>query len=226
MPSDTELACHGALIIDAAEPQGQLALPVADELARAGAGTLIVSAQKTPSAPQLPWLHFDTTDEAEWHANAARFEALADHFQIIINVTLPALVGPLRDIDLASFRLHHRRVLHTAFLAVKFGAAAMRRHGHGGSIVNVIGIDHRRPSHGFAAAASTDGGIRLLTKAAALELGPEHIRVNTLQCDINSANPRATPDDIAQAARFLASPRSRFMTGADLVIDGGRLVGA
>jgi NAD(P)-dependent dehydrogenase (short-subunit alcohol dehydrogenase family) len=102
----------------------------------------------------------------------------------------------------------------------------MRAHGGGGSIVNVIGLDWRMPAAGASAMASSDGGIRMLSKAAALELGPEGIRVNTIQCDMAGESPRAMLQDVARAAVFLASARSCFMTGADLLIDGGRLAGA
>ena len=68
-------------------------------------------------------------------------------------------------------------------------------------------------------------GLRLMTKAAALELGPEKIRVNIVLPG-RGENPLGrpcTPADIAPVVAFAASPRSRFMTGADLVVDGGSL---
>ena len=51
------------------------------------------------------------------------------------------------------------------------------------------------------------------------ELGPERIRVNVLQLGAGS------PADAADSILFLASDRARFMTGAELVVDGGKLAG-
>ena len=68
-------------------------------------------------------------------------------------------------------------------------------------------------------------GMRLMTKAAALELGPEQIRVNIVLPggDDSPLDQPCTASDIANAVAFAASPRSRFMTGADVVVDGGVL---
>ena len=77
----------------------------------------------------------------------------------------------------------------------------------------------------------------MLVKAAALELGPEKIRVNAIHpgfvaTEMTARFPEehkraaplgrsAEPEEIARAALFLASDRSAFMTGAEMVIDGG-----
>jgi NAD(P)-dependent dehydrogenase (short-subunit alcohol dehydrogenase family) len=110
-------------------------------------------------------------------------------------------------------------VLREAFLSLQQGAAAIRAHGGGGAVVLVA------PSSAGRAFDALHQGLRLLARSAALELGPEGIRVNIILPG-EGANPlgRAlTPDDIAASAVFAASPRALFMTGADLVVDGGRL---
>lgn len=110
--------------------------------------------------------------------------------------------------------------LRNAFLALKQGVAAIRAKGSGGSVVFVA-----PPSAGQRSFDALRQGLRLLTKAAALELGPESIRVNiVLPCDAENPLGRiCTAADIAAGVAFAASDRSRFMTGADVVIDGGRM---
>jgi NAD(P)-dependent dehydrogenase (short-subunit alcohol dehydrogenase family) len=110
--------------------------------------------------------------------------------------------------------------LKAAFLALQNGVAAIRAKGAGGAVVFVapLSASHR-------AFDALQQGLRLLTKAAALELGPEGIRVNIVlpgAGDSPLGRPCA-PADVAASVAFAASPRAHFMTGADLVVDGGRL---
>jgi 3alpha(or 20beta)-hydroxysteroid dehydrogenase len=145
---------------------------------------------------------------------------------------------PIVELTLADFRELCRIGLKGSFLGLKHCVAAMRRHGEGGSIVlmgsivGMVGV----PAHGHYAAAKD--GMRLMAKAAALELGPEKILVNSLHPGMirtamtASFNEAALapmiplgrfgePEEIAAAALFLASDRALFMTGAELVADGG-----
>lgn len=110
--------------------------------------------------------------------------------------------------------------LKAAFLALQRGAAAMRLTGRGGSVVFVApaSADHR-------AYDALQQGLRLLARSAALELGPEGIRVNMVLPGAGETplGPPCTPADVAASVAFVASDRAHFMTGADLVVDGGRM---
>ncbi len=127
--------------------------------------------------------------------------------------------------------------LRGTFLALKYGAAGFRRSGNGGSIVLLSSTIGKIGGAGFSAYGGAKGGVRLMAKAAALEFGPEQIRVNTVHPaftktemtkdvdpvwieTIPLARP-AEPEEIASVILFLASDRSRFMTGAELFADGG-----
>lgn len=148
---------------------------------------------------------------------------------------------PTVDMPLEEFRRINRINLKGPFLGLKHGVAAMRKHGEGGSVILISSVAGKvgLPSHVHY--CSSKGGVRLMAKAAALELGPENIRVNSIHPGAIKtrmtafADEEATakgiplgrmgePMDIAQAALFLASPRGRFITGAELVVDGGWIV--
>lgn len=148
---------------------------------------------------------------------------------------------PTADMTLEEFRVLNRTNLKGCFLGVKHTVAAMRRHGEGGAIVLMSSIVGKVGIPGLIHYSAAKGGLRLMAKAAALELGPEKIRVNSLhpgmiRTDMTAPFPEAQmavriplgkfgePEDIANAALFLAGPRGQFITGTELVIDGGWLV--
>jgi NAD(P)-dependent dehydrogenase (short-subunit alcohol dehydrogenase family) len=118
--------------------------------------------------------------------------------------------------------------------------AAMRKRG-GGSIINISSVAGLTGSTGSTAYHGTKGAVRLLTKAAAVQYGPEQIRVNsvhpgvinTQMIDIIPASMRSglntivplrregTAEDVAKLVLFLASDDSSYCTGAEFIVDGG-----
>jgi 3alpha(or 20beta)-hydroxysteroid dehydrogenase/cyclopentanol dehydrogenase len=128
------------------------------------------------------------------------------------------------------------------FLGIKHAIPAMRRAG-GGSIVNVSSTYGLVGAPRRGAYSASKGAVRLLTKTAALEYARDGIRANSIHPgsiqgqradlafpDADSRTRRmieipmrrfGTPEDVAQGALFLASDESSYMTGSELVIDGG-----
>jgi NAD(P)-dependent dehydrogenase (short-subunit alcohol dehydrogenase family) len=126
------------------------------------------------------------------------------------------------------------------WLGMKAAVAAMRSRG-GGSIINISSIAGLTGSTGSTAYHGSKGAVRLLTKAAAIQYGPEKIRVNSVHpgiintdmIDIVPARMRegigtavplrreGTAEDVAKLVLFLASDDSSYCTGAEFVIDGG-----
>ena len=189
----------------------------------------------------------DVTDEDS--VEAAIRSALKEHNQLDAAVNLagilPAPAGvaamPLPDWE-RSLQVN----LTDTMLCVKHEMRAMAE--RGGSIVNVassLGINMTRPN--FAAYAVSKAGVHVLTEAAALEGAPEGIRVNTISpgpvatemskrpgetdSDRDSRagatvalNRVADPREIVNTLIWLASPLSSFVTGHDLVDDGGQVL--
>jgi NAD(P)-dependent dehydrogenase (short-subunit alcohol dehydrogenase family) len=118
--------------------------------------------------------------------------------------------------------------------------------GRGGRIVNVTSVHEHIPLRGAAAYCAAKGGLGLLTKVMALELGEHGISVNavapgeiaTPMTDAEDQDPAeeerpALPagrpgnaHEIAEAISFLAHPDARYATGASLVVDGGLMLTA
>lgn len=145
-----------------------------------------------------------------------------------------------------------RTNLSGAFFFAQAAAREMRSAGRG-TIVNIASIDALHPTGALAHYDASKGGMLMLTRSLALELGPLGIRVNTVcpgsidtpgaraatgvaapsasQADLSKAflarvplKRTGTPDDIATAALFLATEASSYVTGATLVVDGGYLL--
>ncbi len=127
------------------------------------------------------------------------------------------------------------------FLLVRAFAAQLRAAGKPGSVVNIASIEGHNPAPGHGHYATSKAALLMFTKAAALEFGGAGIRVNSIcpglihRDGIEAGWPEGVarwqaaaalgrlgrPDDIADAALFLASDAARWITGADLVVDGG-----
>jgi len=126
------------------------------------------------------------------------------------------------------------------WLGMKYAVPALRKRG-AGSIINISSVYGLIGSSGAAAYHGTKGAVRLLTKAAAIQYAPDKIRVNSIHpgliltpmLDIVGqeelqpfikATPLkrgAQPEEVGWCALFLASDEASFVTGSELVVDGG-----
>jgi NAD(P)-dependent dehydrogenase (short-subunit alcohol dehydrogenase family) len=132
--------------------------------------------------------------------------------------------------------------LDSMFLACKHAIPAMIRTAGGGAIVNISSVSSVRP-HGLAAYTTSKGAVNALTKAMAVDHGPDNIRVNAvlpgpvytpvvyatgMSDEAREVRRRAsvmgregTGWDVGRAVRFLLSDEARFITGQLLCVDGG-----
>lgn len=133
-----------------------------------------------------------------------------------------------------------------AFVCAQRAARIMVDRGEGGRIVNVTSVHEHIPLRDAAAYCAAKGGLGLLTKVMALELGEHGITVNAVAPgeiatpmtgahdedpseEERPALPAGRPGsalEIAEAIAFLARPDARYTTGSSIVVDGGLMLGA
>ncbi len=179
---------------------------------------------------------------------AADVEALLDraveHFgklDVVVNNAGLYPLAPLVEMTDEEWRESLDANLTSVFLVTRAAAKRMIGRGEGGAIVNVASIEGAHPAPLHSHYASAKAGVLMHTRAAALELGPHGIRVNAvspgliwrhgIERDWGEGTERwrakaplrrlGRPDDVADACLFLASRGARWITGAELTVDGG-----
>ena len=190
-------------------------------------------------------LAVDVGDEAAVTTMVERVIDQLGSVDVLVNNVAATVNKGLLDTTLDEWDRVFAVTLRSTFLCSRQVAMAMVAAGRGGAIVNVASTSGQRGIRNKFAYAVAKSGIYNLTRAAAMELAPHGIRVNTLtptqtgspvgMADEAFSADRAgaakgipigrfgRPGDQAAAALFLASDEAGFITGADLVCDGGLL---
>lgn len=157
-------------------------------------------------------------------------------------------ISPLMDMPLETFEKILSVNLKSVFLFTKAAAEVMKKSKHGGKIINVSSIDALHPSSvGLAAYDASKHGVWGFTKNSSLELAAYNIQVNAIAPGgistpgAGAGNPAVEkiqkafiqkipmkrmgdPDDIGKVALFLASDLASYITGTQIVVDGGVLL--
>ncbi len=185
------------------------------------------------------FLPLDVGSEAQWSAAVALAETLGRLHGLVNNAGVYTPV-PLVDTDAAQFERHTRVNQLGTFLGMRAVVPAFER-GGGGAIVNMSSTVGLRSAPNAIAYTATKWAVRGMTKAAALELAPLNIRVNSVHpgpIDTNMLDVRSreenlrrvqqvpmkrlgTKEEIAGLVLFLLSDDSRYMTGSEVAMDGG-----
>ena len=179
---------------------------------------------------------------------AAAVEAAVEGFggvDILVNNAGIYPMAPLAELDLETFQRVVEINLTGLYLFTKAVAALMIEQGRGGRIVNVTSIDALHPSMvGLAHYDASKHGAWGFTKNVALELAPHEIAVNAIAPGgiatpgVGVMDPETMagfeamipmrrmgdPDDIGRTALFLCSELATYLTGEQIVVDGGRLL--
>jgi NAD(P)-dependent dehydrogenase (short-subunit alcohol dehydrogenase family) len=190
------------------------------------------------------FLVLDVTDETSWSAAMGKLRTDGVELTTLVNCAGAALRSPLVDTSVEDFRRLVELNLTGTFLGLR---SAGQHLVDGGSVVNVSSLNGVLPTAGLGAYVASKAGVSALTRVAALELAERGITVNAV-CpgSIDTAitdgqdfadldwdayvrtiplNRRGNPEEVAQAVLYLASDESRYVTGVNLVIDGGIAAG-
>ena len=222
------LAREGA-VVAIADIDEQMAGDAAAELRHAGGEAMAAAVDVSRRAPVTAFVD----------AVASRFGRL----DVLVNNAGVVLMVPTLEITEAQWQEVQDVNLKGALFCSQAAAKVMLRQGSG-NIINIASIAAHRSSPGACAYAASKAGLLALTGVMAAEWGPHNIRVNSISptgvetrmgLQLRQLNPgkferrdariplrrNAQVEDIAEAAVFLASDRASYITGRDLLIDGG-----
>lgn len=185
--------------------------------------------------------HLDVTQETDWQRAVETCEQAFGGLHVLVN---NAGVFDMAGLETTSLDLWNKITevnQKGVFLGMKFAVPAMRKAG-GGSIVNISSIAGIIGAGAATAYQASKGAVRIMTKSVAVEYAKDGIRANSIHPGVittlmvtEGINPetrelfaQATPlgregtsEEMANGALFLASDESSYMTGAELVLDGG-----
>jgi len=249
---NARLAGKVALITGAARGQGEaavrrfvaegarvLAADISDDAGKALADELNEGAGEAA----VRYAHLDVTSEEDWAAGVAAATEAFGRLDVLVNNAGVLHFSALADTKLADYL----RVITVnqvgTFLGMRAVVAALRAAG-GGSIVNLSSVEGLSAAPFLTAYTASKFAIRGMTKVAALELGPDGIRVNSvhpgvidtkmisdavggMELDLTRLGRKVAlrrvgqPEEVAALVAFLASDESSYCTGSEFVADGG-----
>jgi NAD(P)-dependent dehydrogenase (short-subunit alcohol dehydrogenase family) len=217
------LACEGArlMLVDLKTDDGEKV----EHLRRLG-------------APIVETAACDIADETQITEVVTRTLAQLGGFDILVNVAGMMIYKPLAEISGTEWRrLIDVNLLGAALLI----GSALRCMADGGAIVTVASVHARQTSPLVAPYAAAKAALESLTRSASIEGAARNIRANAVLpgavdtpmlwaspniasgAEVIAPDDIGTPAEVAAAILFLASDEARFVTGASLLVDGGRL---
>jgi len=202
-----------------------------------------VEAEIRANGGKATYAHLDVTREDDWRAAVATAVQAYGKLNVLVNNAGILLRSKIEETSVDDWDRIMAVNVRGVFLGTKHAIPAMRQAG-GGSIINISSTAGLVGAPGFTAAyTATKGAVRLFTKSTAVQHARDGIRCNSVhpgpiatdmikdvlenKAQLEQRMRRlpmgrvGTPEDVAYGVLFLASDESSFMTGSELVIDGG-----
>jgi NAD(P)-dependent dehydrogenase (short-subunit alcohol dehydrogenase family) len=208
-----------------------------------------VAAAIIAAGGEAKYFHHDVALEADWVRVMDEAMTAFGRLDVVVNNAGVGTTGTIENTSFADYRKLMSINLDGVFLGTQYGIAALKKSKSRGSIINLSSIEGLIGDPNLAAYNASKGGVRLLTKSAALHCAKTGtgIRVNSIhpgyiltpmvegivahspdakaaQAALVALHPighLGEPNDIAWGIVYLASDEAKFITGSELVIDGG-----
>ncbi len=188
--------------------------------------------------------HQDVTSEETWRAVIGDTVATYGRLDVLVNNAGIAVLKRLEDLTLEDWRRQIDVNLTSVFLGCKHAMPAMRESG-GGALINLSSVAGLVGIATCGAYGAAKGGVRIMSKAIAVEGAPDNIRCNSVHPGVIWTNMQAQaagesdpsrvrvgpervplgrvgqPEDIANCILYLASDEASYITGAEFTVDAG-----
>jgi cyclopentanol dehydrogenase len=202
-----------------------------------------IEAEIRASGGEAVYVHLDVTSEGDWRAAVEMAVQRYGQLNVLVNNAGIIIRKGIEETSVEEWDRTQAINVKGVFLGTKYALPAMRRAG-GGSIINISSVAGLvGSSYGAASYIASKGAVRLFTKATAIQHAKDHIRCNSIH-----PGPIETPmiqetledraflqerlrriplgrigkvEDVAYGVLYLASDEASYVTGSELVIDGG-----
>jgi NAD(P)-dependent dehydrogenase (short-subunit alcohol dehydrogenase family) len=200
-----------------------------------------VAAELREAGHDIHYMRADVASEDDWGKVVSEAERRWGRLDILVNnAGIVGSMKPAHEEELAAWSRLTAINQQGVFLGIKHSVGLMKR-GGGGSIVNICSISGSVGAAGFFSYQASKGAVGMMTRAAALEYVADGIRVNSVSPGLvmtpmaeeegeesNRAFAAATPmkrgarpEEVSYCVLFLASDEASYVTGSDLLVDGG-----
>ena len=203
---------------------------------------MAVAAEINELGGDATYIHLDVTSQEDWQQAIGATVSAYGKLDVLVNNAAIWRGGHVADTTSEQWDIVLDINAKGVFLGTKLAIPEMRKAG-GGSIINISSTAGLVGSRTSSAYSASKGAVRLFTKSTAVQYGSENIRANSIHpgpidtpmgdqvwpdaerreevIERTVLKRIGRPEDIAHGALFLASDESSFMTGSELVIDGG-----
>lgn len=204
------------------------------------AGDAVVK-EITDAGGNASFVNLNVTDEDQWNVAVKHAVDTFGGLNILVNNAGIGDTLPIEDTPLADWDKVIAVTQTSAFLGMKAASAELQKSGNG-SVVNISSMYGIVGGLGGPSYAAAKGAVRILTKNTALGWAKKGVRANSVHpgyintpilgetdrqylIDTTPMGRLGEPDEVANVIAFLASDESSFMTGSEVVVDGGYTAG-